>query len=197
MVGAVAYDPKVVPIWEGIREYFRGAPVEMDFVLFSNYDAQVEALLAGWIDIAWNTNLAYVRMHHATAGACRVARDARYRRRVPDAAGGASGRARHRPGSQAGPSRSGAPTRRRPRSCPCSISRVRDSRDGDDVRLLRFDSDVGKHGDTGPSEREALKAVLDGTADAAAVGAACWDVFVRAGEVPPGRLEPFWTSPAY
>ena len=35
MVGAVAYDPKVVPIWEGIREYFRGAPVGMDFVLFS------------------------------------------------------------------------------------------------------------------------------------------------------------------
>ena len=82
MVGAVAYDPKVVPIWEGIREYFRGAPVEMDFVLFSNYEAQVEALLAGKIDVAWNTNLAYVRVHHATAGECRVARDARYRRRV-------------------------------------------------------------------------------------------------------------------
>ena len=47
MVGAVAYDQKVVPIWEGIREYFRGAPIEMDFVLFSNYEAQVEALLAG------------------------------------------------------------------------------------------------------------------------------------------------------
>lgn len=30
MLGAVAYDQKVVPIWEGIREYFRGAPVTMD-----------------------------------------------------------------------------------------------------------------------------------------------------------------------
>ena len=44
----------------------------MDVVLFSNYDAQVDALLAGWIDIAWNTNLAYVRTHHETAGACRA-----------------------------------------------------------------------------------------------------------------------------
>ena len=69
MIGAVAYDPKVVPIWEGIREYFRGASVEMDFVLFSNYEAQVEALLAGRIDIAWNTNLAYVRTHRASDGA--------------------------------------------------------------------------------------------------------------------------------
>ena len=68
---------------------------------------------------------------------------------------------------------------------------------GDEVELLRFDSDVGKHGDTGRSELEALEAVLDGRADAAAVGAASWDVFVRAGEVPPGRLEPFWTSPPY
>ena len=72
MLGAVAYDQKVVPIWEGIREYFRGAPVEMDVVLFLSYEAQVNALLAGKIDIAWNTNLAYVRTFHATHGACRV-----------------------------------------------------------------------------------------------------------------------------
>jgi phosphonate transport system substrate-binding protein len=39
--------------------------------------------------------------------------------------------------------------------------------------------------------------VLDGRADAAAVGAASWDVFVRSGEVPPGELAPFWTSPPY
>ena len=60
IVGAVAYDAKVVPIWEGIRDYFRGAPVEMDVVWFSNYEAQVEALLAGFVEVAWNTNLAYV-----------------------------------------------------------------------------------------------------------------------------------------
>ena len=27
MIGAVAYDPKVVPVWEGIKAYFVGAPV--------------------------------------------------------------------------------------------------------------------------------------------------------------------------
>ena len=72
MVGTVAYDQKVVPIWEGIRDYFRGADVEMDVVWFSNYDAQVAALLAGWIDVAWNTNLAYLRVHRETGGTCRV-----------------------------------------------------------------------------------------------------------------------------
>ena len=36
LVGAVAYTPNVVPIWEGIRDYFRGSNSEMDFVLYSN-----------------------------------------------------------------------------------------------------------------------------------------------------------------
>ncbi len=39
--------------------------------------------------------------------------------------------------------------------------------------------------------------MLGGQADAAAVGATSWDVLVRGGDVPPGRLAPFWTSPAY
>ena len=72
IVGAVAYDPKVVTIWEMIREYFLTSGVPNDFVLFSNYEAQVEALLRGFIDIAWNTNLAYLRVHRRTKGQCRV-----------------------------------------------------------------------------------------------------------------------------
>src|SRR5262245_16399867 len=71
-IGAVAYDPRVVPIWEGIKEYFEANGVRMDFVLFSNYDAQVDALLEKWIDIAWNTNLAYVKVHRKTNGQCGV-----------------------------------------------------------------------------------------------------------------------------
>ena len=191
MVGAVAYDAKVVPIWEGIREYFRGAPVEMDFVLFSNYEAQVEALLAGRIDVAWNTNLAYVRMHRATDGDVPGARDARHRRRVLHPAGGPDGRAR----LDRRPARQDAGARQRGLGAGRDHARATTSTReglvlGEDVELLRFDSDVGKHGDTGRSEREALEAVLDGRADAAAVGAASWDVFVRAGEVPPGAAEP-------
>ena len=45
-VGAVAYDSKVVTIWEGMRRYFReetDLPVEV--VLFQSYEAQVSALL--------------------------------------------------------------------------------------------------------------------------------------------------------
>ena len=61
LLGAVAYDPKVVTIWEGIREHFSEQGVPLDFALFSNYERQVESLLQGHIDIAWNTPLAHVR----------------------------------------------------------------------------------------------------------------------------------------
>src|SRR5262249_22302559 len=67
-IGAVAYDPKVVPIWEGIRDYFRARGVALDFALFSNYERQVEELLRGHVDIAWNTPLAHVRVKRRTEG---------------------------------------------------------------------------------------------------------------------------------
>jgi phosphonate transport system substrate-binding protein len=61
VIGAVAYSANVVPIWEGIKEYFESSSTPIDFVLFSNYERQVDALLQGHIDIAWNTNVAWVR----------------------------------------------------------------------------------------------------------------------------------------
>src|SRR5437660_3510604 len=72
LIGAVAYDPRVVPIWEGMRDYFRAVGPPIDYVLFSHYDRQVEALLAGHIDIAWNTNLAWVKVRHCTGGTARA-----------------------------------------------------------------------------------------------------------------------------
>src|SRR5207302_9007600 len=72
LVGAVAYDPRVVPIWEAMRDYFREAGPPIDYVLFSNYDRQVQALLGRQIDIAWNTNLAWVKVHRHTRGTCQA-----------------------------------------------------------------------------------------------------------------------------
>src|SRR5947209_14556308 len=61
ILGAVAYDPKVVTIWEGFKTYFARQGLLMDYILYSNYERQVEALLAGHIHVAWNSPLAWVR----------------------------------------------------------------------------------------------------------------------------------------
>ena len=60
LLGAVAYDPKVVTIWDGFKEYFTDHGLPFDYVLYSNYDQQVAALVDGQIHVAWNSPLAWI-----------------------------------------------------------------------------------------------------------------------------------------
>lgn len=196
VVGAVAYTPNVVPIWEGIRDYFAGSPAEMDFVLFSNYGRQVDALVAGTIDIAWNTNLAWVRTVLQTGDACQalamrdtdvtfatvfVTRAGAGLRDLTDLAG----------------RRLALGSRDSAQAAILPVHFLRGAGLSDtDVTLLRLDSDIGKHGDTGRSELDAIRAVLDDRADAAAIGITTWEAIGR-DELMPGALEEFWRSPAY
>jgi ABC-type phosphate/phosphonate transport system substrate-binding protein len=61
LMGAVAYDPKVVTIWDGFRDWFRSHDLAFDYILYSNYERQVDDLIAGRIHAAWNSPLAWVR----------------------------------------------------------------------------------------------------------------------------------------
>src|SRR5260221_6410587 len=69
--------------------------------------------------------------------------------------------------------------------------------EGREYRTMRFDSDVGKHGDTGTSEAEVIRAVLDGRADAGAIGSPFWKAVRSERLVPEGALTDIWTSPPY
>ena len=69
--------------------------------------------------------------------------------------------------------------------------------EGKDYRTLRFDSDLGKHGDTGTSEVDVVRAVLDGRADAGAIGSPFWNTVQNERLVPAGSLSEVWSSPAY
>src|ERR1044072_4155316 len=61
LMGGVAYDPKVGTIWDGFRRWFAGRGLDFDYVLYSNYERQAEDLVAGRIDAAWNSPLAWLR----------------------------------------------------------------------------------------------------------------------------------------
>jgi ABC-type phosphate/phosphonate transport system substrate-binding protein len=196
VVGAVAYTPNVVSIWEGIRAYFADTDAEMDFVLFSNYGAQVEALLAGHVDIAWNTNLAWVRTVARTDGACRALAmrdtDLAFSTVFVTRPGSAlTGLADLKGRRLALGSRDSAQAA----ILPVYFLRRAGLADSD-VELLRIDSDLGKHGDTGRSELDAIRAVVDERADAAALGITTWEAIGR-DELMPGALAAFWQSPAY
>ncbi len=196
IVGSVAYTPNVVTIWEGIRDYFKGTSAEMDFVLFSNYGRQVDALVDGTIDVAWNTNLAWVRTVAQTDGACRALamRDTDtvfqtiFVGRTGSGIGGLDG-LKHR--------RLALGSRDSAQAAILPVYFLDHAGPGADaVELVRIDSDVGKHGDTGRSELDALRTVLDERADAAAIGINTWESIGRE-ELMPGAFEAFWESPTY
>ncbi len=68
-IGAVAHSPAAVTIFGDIRRYFDRKGMPVDYVLYSNYDALVEALRKGEVDIAWNTPLAHAQYHRKAGNA--------------------------------------------------------------------------------------------------------------------------------
>jgi ABC-type phosphate/phosphonate transport system substrate-binding protein len=62
-IGAVAYAPSAVTIFNGVTRYLNKNGLASDYVLYSSYDALVAALDKGEVDIAWNTPLAHAQYH--------------------------------------------------------------------------------------------------------------------------------------
>jgi phosphonate transport system substrate-binding protein len=197
-VGVVAYDPKVVTIWEGIKDYFTQNQLETDFVLFSNYDAQVEALLKGWIDIAWNTNLAYVKVYRKTGGKCGVLamRDTDVGFTTTIVAGKASGIDGIR-GLKGKRFAVGSRDSGQAAILPQYFLKQNGINPEKDLQLTRFDLDVGKHGDTGTSEVEVLKAVASGEVQAGAIGDQYWARALTENLPEASKVRAIWTSPGY
>jgi ABC-type phosphate/phosphonate transport system substrate-binding protein len=197
-VGAVAYDPKAVTIWELINEYFRSRGVRNDYVLFSNYESLVDALLAGVVDIGWNTNLAYVRVHRRTDGQCRVLamRDTDVEFMTVIIAGvnaKVSGLADVKGKRFAFGSRDSAQAA----ILPAYFLKLAGIDPANDLQAVRFDLDVGKHGDTGTSEVEVLNAVVNSDVQAGAVGDQYWARMLADGQVDRNKVKAVWTSPPY
>ena len=204
-VGAVAYDPKVVTIWEGMRRYFHEeAHLLVEVALFQSYEAQVSALLAApgdpapRIDIAWNTNLAYLQADTWSNHRCRPIAmrdtDLGWMTKIVAVSGGSvSALSDLKDRTLALGSRDSGHAA----ILPVHFLEREGLVEGRDYRALRFDSDVGKHGDTGASEVEVVRAVLDGRADAGAIGSPFWKTVCAERLVPEGALTEIWTSPPY
>jgi phosphonate transport system substrate-binding protein len=197
LLGAVAYDVKVLTLWEGMREHFRAQGVALDLALYSSYERQIEALLGGHLDVAYDDPLAHVRVKRRTDGrsvtlAMRdIDRDFTTKILVRRDAGIGALTDLHDRTVAAG-SRDSAHAR----ILPLFFLR-RAGVEVDRLKLLPFEHDVGKHGDTARSEIEVLAALHDGRAQAGMVGSVVWQQEQAAGRVDPHRVETLWTTPAY
>jgi ABC-type phosphate/phosphonate transport system substrate-binding protein len=190
LLGAVAYDPKVVTIWDGFQRWFVAHDLDFDYMLYSNYEQQVEGQFAGHFHVAWNSPLAWLETEriarmtgrHADAIVMRdtdcdltsvvVVRNDSHITTVADLKG-------RTVAVGAGDS---------PQATLIPLSHLADAglKPNEDFTVKRFDLLLGKHGDHVGGEREAAKALMAGNADAACMIDVNHLVFSKEGTLPPG-----------
>jgi ABC-type phosphate/phosphonate transport system substrate-binding protein len=206
LLGAVAYDPKVVTIWDGFRSWLRDAGgLDFDYVLYSNYERQVSDLVDGRIDVAWNSPLAWVRARRlATARGLPLTpvtmrdTDCDLRSVVVVRADSPAVSLSDLAGRLVA---TGAVDSPQATLLPLSLLRSAGLTPGTDVRVRRFDIGVGLHGDHIGGERAAARALF-AVDPADRVDAACMIdsnllLFGREGVLPAGAVRVLAQTPPY
>ncbi|CAM2156578.1 phosphonate transport system substrate-binding protein [Pararobbsia alpina] len=202
MLGAVAYAPKVVTIWEGFKAWFAERGVAFDYLLYSNYERQVEAQFAGDIAFAWNSPLAWIRADRiARAKGQRVwplaMRDSDIDLRSVLVVATTS--AIQELGDLRGKT-IGFGAIDSPQATLIPLDHLRHQGGlvaGRDYEARRFDVLGGKHGDHIGGERDAASALLRGEIDASWMIAGNYHAFANEGTLPAGATRILATTGAF
>jgi ABC-type phosphate/phosphonate transport system substrate-binding protein len=190
VMGAVAYAPKVVTIWEGFKDWFARQGLAFDYVLYSNYEAQVQAQFDGTLHLAWNSPLAWVRAERMARSRGLAVQALAMRDTDCDLRSLIVVRADS-------PLQSLADLRGRtlgvgaidsPQATLLPLHHLRQAGlvPGRDVAVRRFDVLGGKHGDHIGGERDAALALLAGEVDACCMIAGNHLAFGLDGTLPAG-----------
>jgi phosphonate transport system substrate-binding protein len=190
LLGAVAYDPKVVTIWDGFQQYFHEHGLAFDYILYTNYERQVEAQISGHIHVAWNSPLAWLQTERLAGALGRraeaicmrdtdrdltsviIARDNDSVRTIADLKG-----RRVAVGAKDSPQAT---------LIPLYFLAEQGLEPNRDFEVVEFDTLHGKHGDHIGGERDAARALLRRDCDAACLIDGNHLLFVQEGTLPSG-----------
>jgi ABC-type phosphate/phosphonate transport system substrate-binding protein len=192
VLGAVAYDQKVVTIWDGFLQYFCARGLPFDYVLFSNYERQVEALIRGSIHVAWHSPLAWLQTERIAARLGREAQALAMRDTDQDLRSIILVRAQSGIRTLADLARTvvavGARDSPQATLIPLNHLASHGLMPEQDFQVREFDALTGKHGDHIGGERDAVGALLRGEVDAACILDSNHLAFTREGTLATGSV---------
>ena len=188
ILGAVAYDPKVVTIWDGFQKWFAQHNFDFDYILYSNYERQVAGHFAGHFHVAWNSPLAWLQAERIAAQTGRTVKAIAMRDTDCDLTSVIAVR-------NDSPIRSIEDLRGKivavgasdsPQATLIPLLHLAEAglEPEKDFAVRLFDVLVGKHGDHVGGERHAAKALIEGTVDAACMIDGNHLLFSREGTLP-------------
>ncbi len=188
LLGAVAYDPKVVTIWDGFQKWFAQHNFDFDYILYSNYERQVEGHFAGHFHVAWNSPLAWLQTERIAVQTGRTVKAIAMRDTDCDLTSIIAVR-------NDSPIRSIEDLRGKtvavgasdsPQATLIPLLHLAEAglEPEKDFAVRLFDVLVGKHGDHIGGERHAAKALIEGTVDAACMIDGNHLLFSREGTLP-------------
>jgi len=170
LLGAVAYDPKVVTIWDGFAAYFNAKGLSFDYVLYTNYERQVEGHFAGEFDVAWNSPLAWLQAEQFAKKMGRQAQAVAMRDTDRDLTSVIVTRSdsKEKTLSDLAGKTVGVGAADSPQATLIPLVHLAEAglEPNKDFKVRRFDVLLGKHGDHVGGERDAVKALLAGEVDA-------------------------------
>lgn len=201
LLGAVAYDAKVVPIWEGFKAWFAQRGLAFDFVLYSNYERQVCAHLDGHVHVAWNSPLAWLQSVRAGAKRGRKAEAIAMRDTDQDLTSLVLVRADSplRELRDLKGKRVGVGAKDSPQATLIPLVSIAEAGvdSGADFDVVMHDVLVGKHGDHIGGERDAARALMASGVDAACVIDGNHILFAREGVLPADSVRVLHRTGAY
>ena len=201
LLGAVAYDPKVATIWEGFKSFFIRNGLPFDFVLYSNYERQVEAHLAGHFHVAWNSPLAWVRADRLARAAGQKVEAIAMRDTDRDLTSLVVVKADSAIKSVADLKGKtiavGAVDSPQATLIPLSYLRSQGLEPETDFEIKYNDLLGGKHGDHIGGERDAARSLMAGRADAACMIDGNHLLFISEGTLAQGATRVLAQTPAY
>jgi ABC-type phosphate/phosphonate transport system substrate-binding protein len=200
LLGAVASSPAVVTIWDGFKTWLNKNGLPFDFILYSNYSRQVDDLVTGRIDVAWNTPLAWIRAQRRAEAMGKTLepiamRDVDFDLTsviVVRADSGIERLADLKDRVVAVGSPDSAEATVMPLGCLCDAGLVPAS----DFRVHYCDDVIGYEGGRQEAEVKAARGVVAGDVDAAGLATGNYEAFLANGTIPAGVTKILgYTSP--